>query len=98
MRVLTDCPLPREQILAVNLELPEQALEFRGRVVWEKEQDFQFTHRYICGVEFVEPDEAAAAALRAFIGAFTAQAKGEGPADGAGSPEREAEASPPGGQ
>ena len=78
MRVLTDVRLPAEKMLPVSLELPAETLEFQGRVVWEKEQDFEFTHRYICGIEFVRPDPACVARLRDFVQPFSARTE---PAD-----------------
>lgn len=81
MRVMTDCALPTDRILAVSLELPQETLKFQGRVVWEKEQDFQFTHRFICGIKFVDPEEASTQRLCAFIGAFSAQVAADEPGE-----------------
>ncbi len=79
MRVMTDHKLPENQDLDVQLHLSEnETLRFQGRVVWEKDQDFEFTHRFISGVQFTEPDPAARDRLHGFIDEFLAREHPEG--------------------
>lgn len=67
MRVLTDKQLPRNQPLQMSLSLSSETLSFVGEVVWEQEQDFEFTHRYISGVKFIDPDPQATEKLHQFV-------------------------------
>jgi len=68
MRVLTEKRLPHDHPLKVILYLDAQApMKLTGQVTWDKDQDFTFTHRYISGMQFLNPDPAETARLHTFI-------------------------------
>lgn len=74
MRVLTDQHLPRDRPVDVALHLSEnETLHFKGLAVWEKDQDLEFTHRYVCGMKFIDPDEASSGRLHSFVEEFLAR-------------------------
>lgn len=74
MRVLTDAKLPTDADVPITLHLSDrESLVFTGRVMWEKDQDLDFTRRYISGIKFVEPDSAASARLHHFVEEFLAR-------------------------
>ena len=50
-------------------------LQFDGEVVWQKEQDFEFTHRYISGVKFVNTQPPVTERLQKFLEKFVARTK-----------------------
>jgi len=74
MRVLTDKPLSIERAVKIRLHLsPHETLEFEGTRVWQQDQDFEFTRRYISGIKFLNPHPVAAQRLHAFIDAYLAR-------------------------
>lgn len=74
MRVLTDQRLARNRPLQIAIHLSERdTLKFMGQVVWDEDKNFDFTHRYISGVQFVEPDAIQCDRLHNFIQKFLSE-------------------------
>lgn len=74
MRVMTDHSLQGREGIPIALHVaPDETLHFSGRVVWEKAQNFEFTRRYITGLQFVSPDPAATERLHRFVEEFLAR-------------------------
>ena len=68
MRVMTDRHLPDEHPVQIVFHLSdEDNLEFQGQVVWSEEKNFEFTHRFISGVRFVDPPDGSCARLHDHI-------------------------------
>jgi PilZ domain len=84
MRVMTNKRLPAQQPFAIGLQLDEQTtLPLQGRVVWERDEDLEFTHRYISGIQFIDTATPHDELLRSFIEGFVAREESQAPVDAA---------------